>query len=473
MEDLTTPIPRATIDGAINITTGTLKYQKILVLVLALGSWSVSFIAADQVFYLSREHEFLFSDNDGISGTMGECLGLGRLGCSVIYFLSGVFFGSIFIAFSFADRYGRKLTIQIFSILGIISMIFTAFSISKLMINISAFANGVAYAGVYLTGIVLCVESVDFKHRALYFGIYEIMLQVGLIVTIILFRLNMHWRYVILFSTVPLLIELCLLMYIQESPRFLLSIACDMQRCIYALGKISWINSEGIFRYPLHSENILKKTPSPFRDILKSKIIIGKLVISGVIWIFLLLSQYSMIFMKIRLGDDLYLETIFDSIANIISIIASVYLIQKYGRKKVAAIGMLSTGVLLLIITIIQVFSYYECILVLILSLALRAVIGGMIYLISLFTAEQFPTSVRCTCFYIANGIGIIGAIVPAVLVSSSTNKDLIIFSIISGIIIVLACPVMVLLEETHLKELDEIPDYDFYYSQPLLDKNQ
>ena len=445
------------IDEAINITTGTLKYQKILVLVLGLGFSSLNLIAVDQVFYLPRERNSK-DENDAtyeIGGTFGGILGLDYLGSSRISFLFGVLVGSIFIVSYLADRYGRKVIIEKFGILGIISMIFTALSTNMLMMYISAFVNGLAFVGLCLTGIVLCVESIDFKHRELYVGIFMVIPQVWIIITIILLRSVIYWRYVILISSVPLLLELYLLTYVQESPRFLLSNAFDIEGCTKALNKISLMNGEGNFTYSLISENT-KRSPFSIREIFYSRMLVVRLVTCGVMWFNLLFIYYSMIFLMIGFGE-LYLRAIISSIALILSSLASVPLINTYGRKKLTVIGLASTGILFVIMTVVKVFNEGSNV-VIILSLVLRLLIGGMLNLLSLYTAEQFPTYLRCTCFGISNGIGRIGAISAAVITSLPAGNALTICSIIAGIMI-LASPSVIYLEETHHKELDEMAE--------------
>ena len=88
-------------------------------------------------------------------------------------------------------------------------------------------------------------------------------------------------------------------------------------------------------------------------------------------------------------------------------------------------------------------------------------------WFLSLFTAEQFPTYIRCSCFGICNIEGIIRALI-AVNMMLLADDTIHIVTIITGGITIGISPIVILLEETSGKELDEIADY----YKPLLDKN-
>ena len=99
-----------------------------------------------------------------------------------------------------------------------------------------------------------------------------------------------------------------------------------------------------------------------------------------------------------------------------------------------------------------------------------RFIIFGQLTLLHIYTAEQFPTYIRCSCFGIVNAIGRIGPILSVNLSLDANKIALTLLLLITGSLSIIISPFLVYLEETHHKELDEMIENDMRY--PLLDKH-
>ena len=87
-----------------------------------------------------------------------------------------------------------------------------------------------------------------------------------------------------------------------------------------------------------------------------------------------------------------------------------------------------------------------------------------------IYTAEQFPTYIRCTCFGLVNAVGRIGPVLSVNLSLDGNNLALTIILLITGALSIIISPFLAYLEETHNKELDEMIENNM--RDPLLDKN-
>ena len=454
------------IDEAINITSGTRKYQKLMMLILMLNPMALSPIIICSGFFLSEK-----SYNQNINAI--EDLHISSHNEVIFFrdiFFAGIILGSLITPF-LADRYGRKKIIKMHCMLEIIFFISLGLSRDVLMLRITGFFIGLLFFGIFTTSTVLGVESLDYKYRALYVALFSASWWVFSTFIYVLSYYGLYWRYSILLCASLLLLELFLLKYIHESPRFLVSNAGDIEACTKVLNKISLMNGEGQFLYLLKSENPQKRLVNIFKDVCASKMIMIKTISCSLVWFIMSWGYYSWVFIEPYSGVNFFLMTITKNTLIILGLLLSVYLVNKYGRKMACLVSILSVGILYLSISLINMAENNKnlAFLSFILSMTLNyfAAVGYII--ISLYSAEQFPTYIRCTCFGIAHAVGRSGALF-AVSLPLLPSKAQLIISITIGVLMILTSPAVILLEETKIKELDEMVEND--NTQPLLTEN-
>ena len=321
-----------------------------------------------------------------------------------------------------------------------------------------------------LASIILCIESIDYKNRALYVGIFAVSWELSAILFTILYQIYPSWRLAILTSVGIIILELCLLSNVTESPRFLLTNAVRYEECKKVMNIISKINGEGCFQYCLQSENTRERSPFFLKDIFGSNMNIIKLIVCSTMWF----TQYYSIRSFETAPSYLTLTQanmkIAKSLLSVFSILLSIYLINNYGRKKLAFYSLISLGTTGLSISILSCFDIDESIYlsINILNTVRMIIAPGVSNLLVLYTAEQFPTYIRCTCFGIACIISR-SSIITYTYIQIFFIDFLDLFSILAAASMIIFVPSIILLEETHQKELDEVNDN---FHQPFLVRN-
>ena len=215
MEEHKAIIEEVNIDEAINITAGTRKYQKIMILILLLGPFSISPFLNCSDFFLPESSDSWFKDSasDELAPLPDNS---NKRNAFRNFFFGGWIIGCLIIPV-LADKYGRKKVIKKCLILGTISMVIAAFSINMVMMCIAGFFIGALYAHSYLIGFILCMESLDFKHRNYYLGVFQMAWPISGAFFIALYWLDLYWRYNMLISAGILIMELFLFAYLEES----------------------------------------------------------------------------------------------------------------------------------------------------------------------------------------------------------------------------------------------------------------
>ena len=458
------------IDEAMNITAGTRKYQKIMIMIFMIGPFTITSISVFNTYLVSEallSPEFTKSGLDDL-----DLLWEGRESTFFIdVILAGVILGSLFIP-HLADLYGRKKIIMNFCILNAFSLMLAGLSVNMLMLLIAGFILGFSFVGVYIVGIVLCVESLDFKQRAWYLGFYFIANNILPILTILLSLLEINWRVVILMYSFLAFIKFLLLQNVVESPRFLLVNVRKIEECKKALNKISLMNGEGHFSYSLESENNRKIISPSFKDVYHSRMNILKLLSCSMIWLIMLLAYYISFFNIPKLQMHPEIDSISMNLSIIAAILAGVHLINNYGRKIILLYCFLIEGALFLCISLMSytlpshiALCKYALFILFLINFLVAALV---LMVIAIFSAEQFPTYIRCTCLGIVMLIGRFGSVIAAH-IDYSGGDNIPFISIAIGILILCISPIVCLLEETHNKELDEMVENK--RGTPLLDK--
>ena len=160
--------------------------------------------------------------------------------------------------------------------------------------------------------------------------------------------------------------------------------------------------------------------------------------------------------------SDILIRSLVNQILDAVSAsIIYVPLINHFGKKKVAFGNLLLDGILFLLLALLLHLLVNNNIATIILFYIARFIIFGQLTLLHIYTAEQFPTYIRCSCFGIVNAIGRIRSILCVNLYFDVNNLPLTIILLITGASSIIISPFIVYLEETHHKELDEMIEND------------
>ncbi|XP_068629159.1 organic cation transporter protein-like [Battus philenor] len=263
------------------------------------------------------------------------------------------FIGSIFggiLCGTLADMYGRLPTLILANILGFIGGVATMFTNNFWDFSMCRFIVGMACDSCFIIIYILALEYVGIRYRtfvasmsiALYFGGGCLLLPwLALWIS--------NWRYLMLATSLPMLLAVLTPLVVPESARWLVSKG-RVDDAVKLLKRFERINKSEIPQKVLDDfifvamtkkekeENIwtLLKTPSIRR-------MLGLLVIS---FMSVAVMFDGIIRMSENLGLDLFITFAVTSAAEIPSIGALVFLLDKFGRRKLVFIPVIVSGVL-------------------------------------------------------------------------------------------------------------------------------
>ena len=337
------------IEEALNVTTGSRKYQKKLLLILMLSCMAISPInMCNQFFLPSLPSLPLLPSNSELSAPEPDLINISEPPhppdlIFTTFYSSGKLF-SCFIFPFVIDRNGRKAMIKYNCILCVGIYFMIALSEVWYMLWIFGFIAGALDTGIYISSFILCAELIDFKKRNLYLGLYTLAWPVSAAIFTGIYMTGISWKYVISISVWLVLLELCLLRYVVESPRFLLTNAVNVEAATKAMNQISLTNGEGEFSYRLRSESERKKGFWALRGIFGSKLIKIQLTAYCVVWFSAIVAYYGILVimptedMIETLGLGISCGYIVFNVVEILATLVFVALIDKFGRKKTSVV---------------------------------------------------------------------------------------------------------------------------------------
>ena len=458
------------VEDAINITSGTRRYQKLVICILSLGTLSVSSIFMNIQYFLPLKEKTCtqgpgpsycsnsYQKTASYDLNISEDQEITKLATFCLF--SGAMLGSLIIPW-LSDRWGRLKIIKKCCFGAAVSFVIFILSINQIMLLGSMFLIGLLSSGFFTMSFVLCSEILDFKHRNLYLGLFYASWNVFSLCFTLIFVLEIiSWRCIFLISTISILIELILLRYLLESPRFLLTNLADAQGAIAVFEKISVINDSVYFPYALIPENIEVKPRVSVSDLCNSKLISIKLFASGVFWFIVELGYSNAVVNMPAIESEGYLVSIGINIAEAISLLFTILIMEHIGRKKVLFFSCVFNGIAFVGIGILTLNSLSEEIMVIVFGIE-KCILAGDFYLLYLYTAEIFPTHMRASAFGICNAVGYAAVLIVPYLENSSYQSK---FTIVIGLLMLFSSGLSTLLR----KELDQAVETN----QPLLTRN-
>ena len=453
------------IEDAINLTAGTRKYQKTMLIILIMSCLAISPLILSIPYFLPiisaacLESKCYESDDHLQNSATVEFNEVNESALLRLIFINCYDFGKIVGCLIpwLADRYGRKRMITYSCMGGTIFCVVMALSRNAIMLWVSGFLLGACEMGILLVGFILCAETIDSQKRSLYLGAFSLLMSVFAIFLVVLHYLNIDWRWLILISAALLLVQSYLMTYVLESPRFLLTNLANVHATTKVLNKISLLNGKGIFQRQLVSANTRNLSLLSVQDICRYNTITLQLVGCSAAWFNVILGYYSIVFLMPNLTDYVYLQSIGIYCCELSAIVVVMYVINDIGRKKTTVYFFVTVGLIFFLIALLHYAIDDETTQVLvdgILFLIARTALYGGFYLIYIYTAEMFPTQIRGTAFGICNMAGRIASIAGT---NFATLNSLIRSTIILGGIMILTAAVTMLLEETLGNELEEV----------------
>jgi sugar porter (SP) family MFS transporter len=367
-------------------------YSLLISLVAACGGLLFGFDTAviSGVLPVLQSH---FGLNELMSGWVVSIL---TVGCII-----GVICGG-----SLADKYGRKKLLYIASIGFIASAIGTASSMNIYVFQFFRFLGGLAVGLASIASPMYIAEISPADKRGQMVSINQLTIVTGILVAFFTNYLLIdtgenNWRWMLLVMVVPALLFFGLLFTVPRSPRWLLMVGQEDEG-FAVLIKISGVEN-AIREYEAIRQSLdAKKEKTTLKDVLCYKsgavLTVGILlaVFQQITGINAIMYYAPVIFDTLGFSADSSLfQTVLIGCINFLFTVASMFLIDKLGRKPLLLIGSasmaISLGVLALIITN-NIGGYWvlACILVYIAAFAIS--LGTVTWVL---ISEIFPNKYR------------------------------------------------------------------------------
>ena len=319
-----------TIEEALNLTSGTRKYQKLLMIIIIPAIAIMNLMNANSYKILQLEFDYNDAEN-----TLDRSIENDQ---NITIFIIVAYVGGL-IGFLFpwlSDRYGRKKILKILCLIGGISLILLALSLNNTVLRVAGFLIGATTNGMICISVILCVETIDFKKRSQYIGyLFTTVLASNELSHFFISSLEL-WRNFMLCCAFLMILNFFAMSYIEESPRFLLTNQANIKASTKVIEKISLWNGEGDFKYSLVSENIKKQKRISWKDLCNSKIMKSQLIVCTLVWSSLYVGSSSIANIRYTPPSDIWIHcSIY--ILGILPVLILMIFINGIGRKKIIA----------------------------------------------------------------------------------------------------------------------------------------
>ena len=330
------------------------------------------------------------------AGQEGFAMGSATIGCMLAPLLT----------VALADRLGRKRTMIVTAILFAVSAIGTALPRNMTDFNLYRILTGVAIGISSIVSPMYIAEVAPARIRGRLVTINQLAIVGGSLVAVLVsyflakFQVAHEWRWMFASEMVPVLPFFIGVMLIPESPRWLVMKGRREQ----ARGILTLISGRGTAQNEMVQivEGLQQKQGS-FLELFRPGIRVALLIAVGLAFFqqmtgaSIMFSYAPSVFQKAgySAASDAIGVTFILMIWNVIVTIASMYCVERFGRRKLLmigaigmAIGMFATG-----------WVFYRNLSGIIVLLALFVAIGSYVFSIAslawVIMAEIFPTHIR------------------------------------------------------------------------------
>ncbi|XP_033740564.1 organic cation transporter protein-like [Pecten maximus] len=311
----------------------------------------------------------------------------------IFYF--GVVIGDILFG-QLSDLIGRKKTLIIAMFILLVSGLSGSFSPEYYSFVVIQFVVGTACKGCLVLAFVMGFEFVGPDMRVWLGQALNIIFALALCSLCGLGILIKDWQYIQITCTIPTVLFILLWFVLDESPRWLLSKGRteEAKSVLLKIARTNKVTPDGNLLQQLEHE---KSTHTEkISSLFKNRTLAIRTLVVFFNWFGLGMTYYGVFLHAENLGGNFYLAIFLLSVIEIPILLVNLYLLNKFGRRRVHCLTMM-TGGLACICSIFPVIFGGEELQPLILALAVIGKMGasgafGSIYVIS---GEVFPTIVR------------------------------------------------------------------------------
>ncbi|XP_053689888.1 organic cation transporter protein [Sabethes cyaneus] len=336
----------------------------------------------------------------------------------------GKFFGaSTFGVLS--DKYGRKSSFTVAALLYVVSSLLTTFSPYYILLLVGRIGLGSSASGVFYPAFALLTENIGVRHRSWMSIAFNFSYPIGMLILALAAYYIDPWRDLSLALTIPSFLLVIHLYFLVESPRWLLSKGrerrayrmvfgrkapqelCDSDREL-SPEEVSAAAAKNVDAPKVPLGVRIRQTFSEFTKLYGTPKLCRRALICHFTWCVTSLCYYvtALNADNFAANRNVYVATTgsVDIVAYIISMIVLAY----FGRKSTSFCFFLYAGICLLVVLAVPREST-----TVIVTLAMLGRLGitAVYAVVTLHTAELFPTEIRNTALGICSTMAHVGSI--------------------------------------------------------------
>jgi MFS transporter, SP family, xylose:H+ symportor len=261
------------------------------------------------------------------------------------------------IAGSLSDKYGRKPGLMLAAFLFLISSLVMAFSTTREVFIFARFVAGIGVGMASMLSPLYIAEVAPAKTRGRMVSINQLTIVIGILITnLVNYSLRNNgvdaWRWMVGFGAIPSGIFLLGVMWLPESPRWLLKEGKDVKAktVLSKIGGADYVQeSLATIKASLKGGNVKFNYAAVFQKAVLPAVIagIGLAVFQQFCGINVVFNFTTTIFESIGFSkDDQLKQTVFIGIINLVFTLLAMWQVDKLGRKPLMIFGALSLAVL-------------------------------------------------------------------------------------------------------------------------------
>lgn len=392
----------------------------------------------------------------------------------------GKFFGASTFGI-LSDKYGRKSSFAIAAVLYIVSGVLTTFSPVYILLLLGRIGLGASASGVFYPPFALLTENVGVRHRSWMSIAFNFSYPIGMLILAAAAYYIKPWRDLSLALTIPSFLLIFHLFFLVESPRWLLSKGRERRAYRMVFGRkpppeLCDSNSDK----ELSPEELaaakdvpepkvslavrLRRSCSEFTKLYGTPALCRRALICHFTWCVTSLCYYvtALNADNFAANRNVYVAT--TGTVDIISYILSMVVLAYFGRKSTSFCLFLYAGICLLVVLAIPKENT-----TLIVSLAMlgRLGISAVYAVVTLHTAEMFPTEIRNTALGICSTMAHVGSMAAPYIVDLLGQLAWWIPSTICGTAVLLAALFTLMHPETKSVALKDHAKQEVEPSEP------
>lgn len=376
----------------------------------------------------------------------------------------GKFFGASTFGI-LSDKFGRKSSFSIAALLYVVSSLLTTFSPVYILLLLGRIGLGASASGVFYPAFALLTENIGARHRSWMSIAFNFSYPIGMLILALAAYYIQPWRDLSLALTIPSFLLVIHLYFLVESPRWLLSKGHERRAYRMVFGRRAPDElCDSAEKDQLSPEEVaaalakdvqppkvplgirIRQSFSEFTKLYGTPTLCRRALICHFTWCVTSLCYYvtALNADNFAANRNVYVATTgsVDILAYIISMIVLAY----YGRKSASFCFFMYAGICLLVVLAIPKESTAV---VVTLAMLGRLGITAVYAVVTLHTAELFPTEIRNTALGICSTMAHVGSIAAPYIVDLLGQLAWWIPTTICGITILLAGMLTLLHPET------------------------